>query len=272
MVNEPIIVLADITALRAYPKGKNKQLAFLSGSKALYMYDGTITTADDGGTYIKPTNRTTSQKGRWVLNNSALDAGQRAINVLRLASNGSDTETITIGADVYEVDLAADGVTAGRIAITGQSDNTPANLSTKIVAAINASATEAVTALKISSNEILLIANKPGAVTIACAETLAGANNAWAAANMYGGSAPGPKKRSFQSRVPSAVEVALGNMHFEYDFTPTKVKVDVRVTATPGVAVAWDGTITISGGRVTIDNGGSTDWSASHTLWVEAQE
>jgi hypothetical protein len=271
-MQNPIIVAADIVALRKYPSATSKQLAFLTGSKALYCFDGTLTTPDDGGTFIKPSTRSASQKGRWVLDNSSKTPGARAVNVLRVASNVADTETVTIGADVYEFDRAADGVTAGRIAVTGHADDTPAAATDALIAKINASGTEAVTAVDISANEILIVANKPGAVVLACTETLGGANNAWAAAAMYGGAVPGPKKRQLLVRVPTAVEVAVGNLHFEFDFTPTKVKVDVRITATPGIAVAWDGAITITGGKVTLGNGGSVDWSASHDVWVEASE
>jgi hypothetical protein len=73
---------------------------------------------------------------------------------------------------------------------------------------------------------------------------------------------------SIDLRVPTAVEIAVGNMHFELNFTPVKVLVFVMVTATPGVAVAWDGAVTIDGHHVVIDNAGSTDWTASHTLQV----
>lgn len=270
-MEKPIVVLADITALRAFPTFRNKQLAFLTGSKALYCFDATITTADDGGTFIKPTARSTSQKGRWVLNNSQLSAGARAINVYRLASNVANAETITVGADTYEFRTSG-SPTAGNIAVDASGGVTPTLMSAALVAVVNASGTEKVTAVAISVNEILFIAAKPGAVILTSTETLAGSNNAWAAAAMYGGSVPGPKKRVLLSRVPLATEVTLGNMHFEFDFTPTKVKVDVRVTATPGVAVAWDGGITITGGRVTLDNAGAADWSASHTVWVDASE
>lgn len=271
MLTNPIIVLADIAALRAYPKPTNKQLAFLTGSKALYCFDGTITTADDGGTFLKPTVRSTSQKGRWVLDNSQLSAGARAVNVYRLASNVADAETITIGADVYE--FKTSGAASGsNIKVDASGGVTPTLMSAALVAAINTSGTEKVTAVAISVNEILVIAAKPGAVILTSSETLAGSNNAWAAAAMYGGSVPGPKKRVLLSRVPLATEVTLGNLHVELDFTATKVKVDVRVTATPGVAVAWDGGVTITAGRVTLDNAGSTDWSASHTIWIEASE
>src|SRR5512139_1621831 len=121
--------------------------------------------------------------------NTLLDPGSREINVLRVASNVADAQTVTIGNDVYEFDRAANGVTAGRIAVTGHADDTPTNALTKLVAKINAVGTEPVTAVKISANEMLIYSDSPRAYALACAETLAGSNNAWASATMYGGRA-----------------------------------------------------------------------------------
>lgn len=119
--------------------------------------------------------------------------------------------------------------------------------------------------------EMLLEAVSPGVLATALAETLAGANNLWSAAAMAGGSAAAIKKIGLQERVPTASEVALGFIRFSFDFTPTFVRVSVRTTAT-GVPVAWVGGWSISGGRVSVDNIGATDWAATDTVTVEAWE
>jgi hypothetical protein len=119
---------------------------------------------------------------------------RRAMNVLRLASNVADAETITIGSEVYEIDTAAapGAITAGNIRVDCNAGVTPAIASAAIVAAINANTKYGLTALAISVNEILVFANSDSSpITLPCAETLAGANNAWAAANFYGGEASG---------------------------------------------------------------------------------
>lgn len=199
--------------------------------------------------------------------NETIDPGRLSLNILRVASNVANTETVTIGEDVYEFYNDA-GPTAGRIGVDVTGDLTPTNATTKLVAAINASGTERVTAKKISNNEVLIFQDEAGLPVLACAETLGGANNAWAAANTYGGRADGPRRISVQKRVPLAVEVALGNMHFQFDFPPKTVFIDVSVTATPGLAKDWLGTYSIDGNLLTVNNGGGTDWAATDTLTV----
>jgi hypothetical protein len=147
-------------------------------------------------------------------------------------------------------------------------DPTADDVSDAMVATINAETTEDIVAREIGDNEFMIMGRKSRPMVLTCTETLTGSNNAWAASAMYGGSLTKNRRMAVASRVPTAVEVALGNMHFELDFTPATVLARVRVTTTPGVDVAWDGAVTISGGHVVLDNAGSTDWSASHTLEV----
>jgi hypothetical protein len=147
-------------------------------------------------------------------------------------------------------------------------DPTADDVSDALVSAINNLGTQPINAREISDNEFMIVSDSSAPLTLACTETLTGTNNAWAAAAMYGGSLTKHHPMSIDLRVPTAVEIAVGNMHFELNFTPVKVLVFVMVTATPGVAVAWDGAVTIDGHHVVIDNAGSTDWTASHTLQV----
>jgi hypothetical protein len=80
------------------------------------------------------------------------------------------------------------------------------------------------------------------------------------------------RKQSAVSRVPTAQEVALGKLHLVFDFVPTVVFVEVRVTAT-GVIKAWDGGLTIGlNGLVTLTNAGDTDWATTDTVRVLAIE
>lgn len=280
----------------------------------------------------------------------AEDPGRCAVNVLRVASNVAEAETVDIGGDTYEVEIvntdstddSADGdfnstsdpldvevdsttypnlygtLAAGDLIrveneimrvdhvdgdhvflIRGQSGTTaaahadandiyvgdgivagiavglvavltPAAFTAALVADVNGQGAEAVTAEKISDNEVLIYSDTPGAVTLACAETLAGANNEWAAAAMFGGAAQATRKFSVQTRVPTATEVALDQLHVVFDFTPSFVQAFVAPTATPGAYTAWDGAITISGGRVTLDNSGAVDWATTDNVVVIA--
>lgn len=279
-----------------------------------------------------------------LINSQVEDPGRRAINVLRLAANVAGTETVTIGADVFEfvvvntdtnvnvsggelatgtpalshVTIAAHGLSVGdlirveneimkvvgvvsadkvvvrrghsgttvathadatdiyKAGTPAQAGNievglvttlTPTAASAALLAVLNGpEPSSPVSAVSISANELLIVADQVGAVALACTETLAGANNVWAAATMFGGKAAGQRRVALQRRVPTATEVALGNLHFLFDFTPAVVQARVVVTATPGVDKAWDGAITITGNRVTLDNAGTTDWAATDTV------
>jgi len=273
------------------------------------------------------------------------DPGRRAVNALRLASNVASTETVTIGTDVFEVNIvntdstvnvsngdlatgtpAVSGITfaahgrsvgdlirveneimkvigvptankvivrrghsgttkathadatdifvagtpatAGRIEVGLVTTLTPAAFGAALVAVNNSEGAQQVTAEVIAAGEVAIYANQVGAVALACTETLGGTNNAWAAATMYGGKAAGQRRISMQRRAPNATEVALGNVHFVFDFVPVPITVRVVVTATPGVIKAWDGVVTVSGNRLTVDNAGSTPWAATDTIEV----
>lgn len=62
---------------------------------------------------------------RVLLALKSIFAGSRAINVLAVPAVVADTETVTIGSDVYEVDVG-NGVTAGRIAVDVSAGGTKA--------------------------------------------------------------------------------------------------------------------------------------------------
>ena len=152
-------------------------------------------------------------------------------------------------------------------------DPTAGQSSDALIAAINGDTNSRVTAYDISANEVLIVHHELGVNALACAETLAGTNNAWASATMYGGAALAetiPLVR-MEARVPLAQEVTLDDMHFFFPFTPTKVLIDVRVTS-GGARKAWDGGHSITGRRVTLTNAGSTDWATSDTVTVLASE
>lgn len=151
-------------------------------------------------------------------------------------------------------------------------DPTAANGVDQLLATINTSNTQGLIATKIATNELLISTSTPQAAVLACTETLAGANNGFNAAAMYGGRAAGLRRSSTQARVPLAQEVTLGLMHFMFDFPPSFVNIMIIVTATPGVALAWDGAVTIVGNRVTLDNTGSVDWAATNKVFITVSE
>ena len=207
-----------------------------------------------------------------LINALAEVAGKVAIGVIYVPANVADVETVTIGADVYEFDRAVDGVVGGNIAVTAHGDDTPANATDALIAVINASGTEAITAIDISANEILLVADVAGAVVTALAETMGGGGNVVSAANMASGEAAGTKEIASAARVATATEVTIGNLHIALDFVPVTVIVQIRHTST-GVVLAWDGDVLITGGAnpyITINNDGGADWDADDTIHVLA--
>jgi hypothetical protein len=201
--------------------------------------------------------------------------GLLAYGVLRVAANVADEETVTIGVDVYEFDRAADGVAAaGAIAVTGHADDTPEHATNALIAAINASGTEAVTAVDISNNQVLVVADAPGAVVLALATDMQGVDNGWDAAAMHDGAAAGLKRTVRVAHVPNAVEVALDRVLVPLGFAPTAAIVQVRVTAT-GAPLAWSGTTILRTVEQRIDlinAGDANDFSADHTITVIAFE
>ena len=202
----------------------------------------------------------------------AANAGRRFSNVLRIASNVADAETVTIGNEVYEMDTTAypGAITAGNIRVDCSSGVTPTIAGASLVAAINANSQQGIVAKVISANEVL-IATKVGVAgrQIACAETLAGANNAWAAAAMYGG-ADAFKGEQLQARAANATEVALGTMRFVFPFLPVAAVVQVRTAA--GAVKAWGGNTTLTLDRVDLANTGATDIAATDIVTVLASE
>lgn len=152
----------------------------------------------------------------------------------------------------------------GSTTMAGGAAATADQFSTALVAAINAQPNCRVRAEKISSNEVLIY-TKIADETVACAETLGGTNNAWAAASTYGGSRGEVVRLGGAiSRTPNATEVALGNLHFVFSLNVNAAQAFVRTSA--GASAAWDGATTITGRRVTLGNGGSTDWAADSTV------
>lgn len=197
-----------------------------------------------------------------------------ATGFLRVSGNVADEETVTIGSDVYEFDRAEDGVTAGRIAVTGHADDTAANATDALIATINASGTENVKAIDLGTGLVGIVsAETPGGVISgpgsALATTETCTNAAWDETTMAVGAAAGLVQQV--QRVPQSEEVTAGSMVFVFPFTVRTAFAVVRVTST-GVVKAWDGATTVSGNTVTLDNSGTTDWAATDTVLVFAAE
>lgn len=188
--------------------------------------------------------------------------------VITALAGGTAGNSLTFSTD--EAKLSVDAATLGTT--TAGVDPTATNVATAFVLAMNTSGTLGLVAEKISANEVVVALQPPSVSTMATTETLAGSNNAWDQTTLRGGKAAGLRRRSKQKRVPTTQEVTLTHMHFEFDFAPSLAEIRVVVTATPGLNVAFDGSVEISGDRVTIIDGGSTHLATTQTVFVEVTD
>ncbi len=122
-MEKEIMVVADLTALRAVGTRRTGLLSIVLDSGVIYSFTGTSTASDDGAGVIKPAALDNSKRGRWLRIASTAGAGQndpglKAVNTYLQTTVGKPTETVLIGADTYEVTTKDSlGVTSGRIAI-----------------------------------------------------------------------------------------------------------------------------------------------------------
>ena len=181
------------------------------------------------------------------------------------------TETLTHISNIF--DAATLGTTRAGV------DATAAEFTTALLAAINASAVEAVHALRLSANAILVYADSIGAVALGTTETLGGANNVWGAATLTRGAAvPAAVKKSTSGAiVPDAAEVGAGLIAIPVAFDPTAVQVQVYVTS-GGAVKAWGGTVAITPASapapayVLLSNNGTNNYATTDTIYYMFSE
>lgn len=245
-------------------------------------YTSQTTLTNTNGNFLIGANQTASHANLKAAVN--LEAGSGTLYAA--ATTLHPTVTATAATGTTTVFAAKTPGTAGNALTTTETQTNAAFGAATLASGVDPTAAESTTALetainglnlatfkvkctRIGANEIFLY-NRKDAEAIAATETLAGTNNAFASATFYGGAAvPSiPRVVNMSDRAANATEVALGNAHFFFPFTPSAVTARVRSTA--GAAKAWDGAITISAGRVTIDNSGSTDWIAGDIITVQA--
>ena len=112
--------------------------------------------------------------------------GVAATGTLTFSDSVSDTETVTIGDDVYEFDTDA-SVTAGNILVDVSGGATASDAVTALVAAITASDTQGVGAADGAGDTVVLTADTKGTAANSIATTETCANAAFGAATLTGG-------------------------------------------------------------------------------------
>lgn len=188
--------------------------------------------------------------------------------VIQRGVSGTTIATHVTDSDIYVSDAAP---AAPLIPIGLVTTLTPTAAAPAIVDTINDYNAVGIAAYSVSVNEIV-IQTREGKWPrlLPTTETLAGSNNAWAAAAMYGSVVTEVRGVALAQRAANATEVALDHMLFNFPFTVTSYMVQVRTSA--GALKTWDGAITVSGKKVTVTNGGSTDWAATDVISVLASE
>lgn len=147
-------------------------------------------------------------------------------------------------------------------------DPTAGEATDALIAAINASGTEPVTAIDLATGDILLLCDAVHETDIDVTETMAGANNV-VEATIDGGVYPTMARVYALAIVPNATQVLAGVICIPMEFEPTGALVQMRTTST-GASVAFDGKVTVdtTNDMLKIDNTGSTDFATTHTLSV----
>lgn len=93
-----------------------------------------------------------------------------------------------------------------------------------------------------------------------------GLSNGNTLSDFAGGADDGGFNKAEVKYTAVAADVTRGSIPFTVGFTPAGV--EVKVFSAAGAAKAWDGTFSISGRVVTVNNGGTTDWAATDVLFV----
>jgi hypothetical protein len=191
------------------------------------------------------------------------------------AANASGVVTITAklkgtaANSIATTETMAEGAWGASTMASG-ANASAANFTTALETAVNAAGVK-LFADRISANEVLFVDIATGSQSVikACSETLAGSNNAWSAANSYGGDASiAPPSITVAARVPTATEVTLETMHFVLPYVPTSATVQIRSSA--GVIRAFDGKLVITGNVIDINSDGSVKVQASDIVTITA--
>jgi hypothetical protein len=284
--------VSSLAALTALVVHDPDDICWVKDSRQFWEYAAASTATHDGVDVIKPTNKLATQAGRWLrtvlglgsesveLENfsdesgAVVNQGLQALNVFDAPEDFVEGDTITIGADTYEI-RSGGGEAPGNIGVEVAGQYSPGVVLPLLRIAIETLGTEEVNCLVPSANQLIIRGLTPGVLALACSSVCDDPTNAWQSAVMFGGAAPSVTKMGRASRVPSAEEVASGFMHFLFPFQVAAYHVEVRVTAT-GVLVPFGGEVALANNagaaRLTLENDTDPDFAEAHTVRVLAFE
>lgn len=202
----------------------------------------------------------------------ALDTGHVAAAELIMSAQPADTNTLTIGADVYEFDSNST-FTAGRLPVVIGAD-AQATLDA-LVAKINASGTEKVKAGKKGTTRLRIErADKAGGTplrgpgaSVALSETIADTADVWNAGNLNELGGGLRQKKAHGKLTVTALNIATA-VKFDLPFTPVGVAwVATTSTGAPIQGTVTTATVAASGAELTISPGaGLTDLTAGDII------
>jgi len=194
---------------------------------------------------------------------------------------GAGGSTAAAHANTSAIYTSAATPAATKIPVGVQTTLTPAAVTPILAATINedpgtSHQANDVTAKSLESGAVLMIvADSVGVVALPTTET--GTNLAWDHTAMRRGAALGRKQVFSTAIVPDSEEATAGTIYIPLPFDPSVVQIMVVTTST-GAMKLWNGDtiITVAAAGVpaylTVNNDGSTDWTANETIYIIAVE
>ena len=153
--------------------------------------------------------------------------------------------------------------------MSGPSHPSVAQFGSALVAALNNDPAGPVFAEVVSASEILVWSRRFGDVRLPCTASFTDPLNHWAETTLLGGPAGRDELAPVVGvrRVVSAAEASASHLHVVLGFVPTGAVVQVTDA---GALLAFDGTVTITGRRVTVSATGDVDLTAGRIVQVLA--
>ena len=160
-----------------------------SGSAVVKNVVGDLTgdvTGNSAGVHTGAVTGNVTGSATKLLAGSAPVNAVQASGILTFTGVSVDEDIVTIGTDVYEINDVEGEITAGRIWVD-LGDASAAVVVAALVAAVNASATEAVTAVNGDGDTVEIVADVAGVAGNAIVTTTDVTNASWAAAVLENG-------------------------------------------------------------------------------------
>ena len=178
---------------------------------------------------------------------------------------GAIGNTVTLAAT-----LAGNGHWVSNVTtMSGPSHPTVVQVGSALAAALKNDPAGPVFAEVLSASEVLVWSRRCGDVRLPCAASFTDPLNHWAETTLLGGPAGRDELAPVVGvrRVVSAAEASASRLHVILGFVPTGAVVQVTDA---GALLAFDGTVTITGRRVTVSATGDVDLTAGRIVQVLA--